>query len=76
MAKLTNVLREQLSLEDTLLEETGYLKWNLFYNCLTSNFLFNKVFKEPPLGGSLKGNVERVIDRGTREPSPAFWARV
>ena len=48
MAKLMNVLREQLSLEDTLLEETGYLKCNLFYNCLTSNFLFNEVFKEPP----------------------------
>ena len=48
MAKLMNVLREQLSLEDTLLEETGYLKWNLFHNCLTSNFLFNEVFKEPP----------------------------
>lgn len=62
MAKLMNVLREQLSLEDTLLEETGYLKWNLFYNCLTSNFLFNEVFKESPLGGSLQGNVERVID--------------
>ena len=61
MAKLMNVLREQLSLEDTLLEETGYLKWNLC-NYLTSNFLFNEVFKEPPLGGSLKGNVERVID--------------
>lgn len=45
MAKLMNVLSEQLSLEDTLLEETGYLKWNLFYSCLTSNFLFNELFK-------------------------------
>lgn len=45
MAKLMNVLSEQLSLEDTLLEETGYLKQNLFYSCLTSNFLFNELFK-------------------------------